>query len=182
MAKIATIIRMGAEPAIPCANNPATLTITIWLNFRCFEGARLQARRQSLIENPALAAEGTNPQGLKANRSDIPTARLKPCPFKSEYATWRNLRPACRHCANLQDQPHTTPSPAIGALWDVRGLPTEHRDSSAQSASIERNRPSSASLPARQRWFFPAPVFYRVFRKSGSARERIVPPGCDSPV
>jgi len=28
--------------------------------FRCFEGARLQAGRQSQTDNPALAAEGTS--------------------------------------------------------------------------------------------------------------------------
>lgn len=45
------------------------------------EGARLQACRQGQPENPALAAEGKIPQGLKADSLACIAARLKPCPF-----------------------------------------------------------------------------------------------------
>jgi len=45
------------------------------------EGARLQACRKGRPENPALAAEGSASQGLKADLFARIPARLKPCPF-----------------------------------------------------------------------------------------------------
>ncbi len=45
------------------------------------EGARLQACRKGRPENPASAAEGNVPQGLKADLLARIPARLKPCPF-----------------------------------------------------------------------------------------------------
>ena len=91
------------------------------------------------------------------------------------------------YCCRLDSQDYAKPYsghnsiPATRALWDVRDFQL-NTGFSTRSASIERNRPSSASLPARHSGFFPDALFYRVFRKSGSAHERIVPPGPDSPV
>jgi hypothetical protein len=49
-----------------------------------FEGARLQAFRLEMLLIPALAAEGSPPQGLKANPLGFLSARLKAVPLQRQ--------------------------------------------------------------------------------------------------